>query len=102
MSDFGPMWGGVRGGIWGSVGPKIVTFLGAIFVFEILKFWIVWAFWYVEVIKWIFSKSPLQIAQKCSENRFSGHIRGGKFLVPLSNDKIFMMAKTDFWPVPTS
>ena len=48
--------GGVRGGIGGSVGPKIVTFLGAIFVFEILKFWIVWAFWYVEVIKWIFSK----------------------------------------------
>ena len=59
---FSPNGGGcvcVRGGIGGSLGPNIVTFLGAIFVFEILKFWIVWAFWYEEMIKWIFSKYAL-------------------------------------------
>ena len=34
--------GGVQGGQGGSLGPKIVTFLGATFGFQIGKFWIVW------------------------------------------------------------
>ena len=37
---------GVSGGVWGvqggSLGPKIVTFLGATFGFQIGNFWIVW------------------------------------------------------------
>ena len=37
---------GVSGGVWGgqggSLGPKIVTFLGATFGLQIGKFWIVW------------------------------------------------------------
>ena len=46
---FGHFWpprthGGGQGGMGvqaGSVGPKIITFLGAIFGFQIVKFWIV-------------------------------------------------------------
>ena len=43
---FGHFWlprtpGGVKGGMGGSRGPKIVTFLGATFGLQIGKFWIV-------------------------------------------------------------
>ena len=102
---FGPPW--TPGGCQGvSVGPRIVTFLGATFGFQIVNFFIVgakntlffrflaknsssggqkWSFWAKHGVyeSGFFSKTPSFICPKSTGNRFLGHIRGGKSLVPL-------------------